>query len=167
MKALTMWQPHASLLALGVRTIETRSWGTDYRGPLVIHAAVRWNAQTAAETNEAARLMHSLAVPLTGLGHAFAAIEYRKTLGCVLAIADLVDCRPIPEREGTDLDRLLGGFGRGRIGWFLERPRLVVPARRTGAQGLWECAVDGLEPFTAPGDESPRALFTTEELRAC
>lgn len=40
-KALTLHQPWASLIALGVKTIETRSWKTDYRGPLVIHAAGR------------------------------------------------------------------------------------------------------------------------------
>jgi activating signal cointegrator 1 len=39
MKALSLWQPWASLVALGVKTIETRSWSTSYRGPLAIHAA--------------------------------------------------------------------------------------------------------------------------------
>lgn len=39
MKALTLWQPWASLIALGVKSIETRAWSTSYRGPLAIHAA--------------------------------------------------------------------------------------------------------------------------------
>lgn len=39
MKALTLRQPWASLVALGVKTIETRGWSTSYRGPLAIHAA--------------------------------------------------------------------------------------------------------------------------------
>jgi activating signal cointegrator 1 len=38
---LTLWQPWASLVALGVKSIETRSWSTKYRGPLAIHAAAR------------------------------------------------------------------------------------------------------------------------------
>ena len=38
MKALTIRQPWASLIAAGVKTIETRSWRTSYRGPLAIHA---------------------------------------------------------------------------------------------------------------------------------
>jgi hypothetical protein len=38
MKALTLHQPWATLITLGVKTIETRSWGTDFRGPLAIHA---------------------------------------------------------------------------------------------------------------------------------
>ncbi|MBP7632493.1 MAG: ASCH domain-containing protein [Acidimicrobiales bacterium] len=38
MKALTIRQPWASLIAAGVKTIETRSWSTKYRGPIAIHA---------------------------------------------------------------------------------------------------------------------------------
>lgn len=41
MKALTLWQPWASLIAVGAKTIETRGWATNYRGPLAIHAAKR------------------------------------------------------------------------------------------------------------------------------
>lgn len=41
MKAITIWQPWASLIMLGKKTIETRSWATSYRGPLAIHAAKR------------------------------------------------------------------------------------------------------------------------------
>src|SRR5690348_17556570 len=39
MKALTLTQPWASLVAIGAKRIETRSWSTSYRGPLAIHAA--------------------------------------------------------------------------------------------------------------------------------
>ena len=41
MKALTLHQPWASLVALGTKTIETRSWSTKYRGPLAIHAGMK------------------------------------------------------------------------------------------------------------------------------
>lgn len=41
MKALTLHQPWASLIAVGLKTIETRSWSTKYRGPLAIHAGKR------------------------------------------------------------------------------------------------------------------------------
>jgi len=34
MKALTLYQPFASLVALGLKQVETRSWRTSYRGPL-------------------------------------------------------------------------------------------------------------------------------------
>jgi activating signal cointegrator 1 len=38
-KALTLHQPWASLIAVGAKRIETRNWATDYRGPLAIHAS--------------------------------------------------------------------------------------------------------------------------------
>lgn len=41
MKTLTLWQPWASLIALGMKRIETRPWTTKYRGPLAIHAGKR------------------------------------------------------------------------------------------------------------------------------
>ena len=38
MKAITILQPFATLIASGEKHFETRSWKTDYRGPLLIHA---------------------------------------------------------------------------------------------------------------------------------
>lgn len=38
MRALTLTQPWATLVAIGAKHIETRSWATSYRGPLAIHA---------------------------------------------------------------------------------------------------------------------------------
>ena len=39
MKVLSIQQPYASLIMLGFKTIETRSWATKYRGELLIHAS--------------------------------------------------------------------------------------------------------------------------------
>ena len=41
MKALTIQQPWASLITMGVKIIETRSWSSKYRGPLAIHAGLK------------------------------------------------------------------------------------------------------------------------------
>lgn len=41
MKALSLRQPWASLIADGHKTIETRTWRTRYRGSLAIHASAR------------------------------------------------------------------------------------------------------------------------------
>lgn len=41
MKALSVRQPWASEIADGHKTIEVRSWSTNYRGPLLICAAAR------------------------------------------------------------------------------------------------------------------------------
>jgi hypothetical protein len=36
MKALCVKQPWANLISMGLKTIETRTWKTNYRGPLII-----------------------------------------------------------------------------------------------------------------------------------
>lgn len=38
MKALTICQPYAQLIARGEKLVENRGWPTQYRGPLLIHA---------------------------------------------------------------------------------------------------------------------------------
>lgn len=43
MKALSLYQPWASLMAVGAKKIETRSWSTPYRGLIAIHAAQKWD----------------------------------------------------------------------------------------------------------------------------
>jgi hypothetical protein len=39
MKAITVKEPWASLIASGAKLVENRSWRTRHRGPLAIHAA--------------------------------------------------------------------------------------------------------------------------------
>ncbi len=39
MKALSLKQPYASLIAEGIKTIETRKWATKYRGDILICAS--------------------------------------------------------------------------------------------------------------------------------
>ncbi|MDP3561746.1 MAG: ASCH domain-containing protein [Legionellaceae bacterium] len=41
MKALTIKQPWASLIAQGIKDIENRTWRTNFRGRIYIHAAGR------------------------------------------------------------------------------------------------------------------------------
>lgn len=47
MKCISLWQPWATLIAIGAKRIETRAWHTDYRGPLLIHAAKKWGPELA------------------------------------------------------------------------------------------------------------------------
>jgi hypothetical protein len=41
MLALSVWQPHASMIASGRKNVEYRTWGTKHRGDLLITAAAR------------------------------------------------------------------------------------------------------------------------------
>ena len=106
MKALTLRQPWASLVALGVKTIETRSWSTEYRGPLAIHAGMkrppivwtRW-ADPMPGTDP---LLLSMADSYE-MGHLFTEGEHDDgmwshrwagPLGAVVATCELVDVLP-------------------------------------------------------------------------
>lgn len=40
MKAISLKQPFAALVAAGIKQYETRKWGTKYRGPLLIQASL-------------------------------------------------------------------------------------------------------------------------------
>jgi activating signal cointegrator 1 len=49
MKALSLWQPWATLVAIGAKRLETRGyWPYAYRGDLAIHAARRWTQELRA-----------------------------------------------------------------------------------------------------------------------
>lgn len=107
MKALTIRQPWASLIATGVKTIETRSWSTKHRGTIAIHAGAHRPAQLTtvghdwcvAETflgGGALELQHFA----DGVAGAPAAIPL--PLGAVLATAQLVDCVPINPQVGHE-----------------------------------------------------------------
>jgi hypothetical protein len=47
--ALTVRQPYASLIIAGLKPIENRTWATTYRGPLLIHAAVKLHDHSVVE----------------------------------------------------------------------------------------------------------------------
>jgi activating signal cointegrator 1 len=42
MQAISVNQPWASLIIAGAKRIETRSWSTNHRGPLAIHASKKF-----------------------------------------------------------------------------------------------------------------------------
>ena len=126
MKALTLTQPWATAVAIGVKQIETRSWSTTYRGPLAIHAAKGW---TAAD-REFAQTERTLG-----------RIPPRIPLGAVIATCELYDVCPAEEIGllASAIERLYGDYSPGRFAWMLTNVHPLpepVPAR--GSLGLWE-----------------------------
>lgn len=57
MKALSIKQPWANLIASGDKTIETRLWATDYRGPLLIVSSKTPNIHPAGYALAVAELI--------------------------------------------------------------------------------------------------------------
>lgn len=130
--ALTVIQPWASAIAMGLKTIETRSWGTRHRGPLVIHAAATDRGEVAFDKGY---LFEAYPAFDAYLQDALPAVRPR---GAIIAIGRLVACTPA-ERAPSSTEEKLGHFGRGRWGWQIEAVwPLPQPIHTKGRLGLWE-----------------------------
>jgi activating signal cointegrator 1 len=128
MKALTLWQPWASLVALGLKHVETRSWATKYRGLLAIHAA-------AADT-KMAHCWPAWSALLKHKAHSDALYER----GHVLCVVRLLDVVPVERLVGlSPLERSLGDYSPGRFAWILDHQVHVLrePMPYRGRQRLW------------------------------
>lgn len=80
MKALSVRQPHATLILTGVKVEEYRSWRTHHRGPLAIHAASTLDRDSFADCPELD--------------------PTRVKRGFILGVVDVVDC----------VEEVYGGF---------------------------------------------------------
>ena len=152
-KALTIWQPWATAIALGIKHNETRSWNTNYRGPIAIHAAAKNDAHLRG-------LWLDVCGAMSDAGHDYFIkrvanngpyyIEYRDNtrevicdleFGAIIATANLVECIPItPEYVATlsPQELALGDYTFGRFAWVLEDVVMLdepVPCR--GGQRIW------------------------------
>lgn len=128
MKAISMWQPWATLLALKIKQFETRSWQVDYRGPIAIHAA---------KTEEQLELLVPGSVYFEALKEAD--FEGPLPLGAIIATGELLQIYPIEMfREISERERSLGDFSAGRYAWRIRIDKVLkdpIPAR--GRQSLW------------------------------
>ena len=149
MKALSLWQPWAQLVALGVKRYETRSWSTQHRGPLLVHAARR---RPPMDMNpELAELFGELALR----GWPREALPRGAIVGLVLvkAVHRTEDLEPLLSRVGVhELAR--GNFAPGRYAWELERVAAFQPVHMRGFQGLFDVPA-WLEPARLE-DQGPR-----------
>ena len=141
-KAITLWQPWASAMAVGAKHIETRSWPGERGGLrkgdlLAIHAAARrLSPEDAAYCRDY----------LQGIALDVQALPY----GAVVCVVRYLESKPTTELvEGVEtearwVDDLLwteykwGDYTQRRYGWHTELVHVFpepVPAK--GAQGVW------------------------------
>jgi activating signal cointegrator 1 len=164
MKAISLWQPWASAVAVGAKRVETRSWATGYRGPLAIHAARRFVWRELCAFHSSWNWTGALWALRWGMQPGLpkewrdAPLETKLPFGAVVAVCELVDCRPTdsftvaelkttrqPDPSVCESPRLyqwnegmMGDFTPGRFGWVLADVRAVGPIPAAGRQGLWE-----------------------------
>jgi activating signal cointegrator 1 len=98
MKALSLWEPHATAIALGLKIYETRGWFLDYRGPLAIHAAKKLLHERDYPWDWWCEMRKRLSLAGCPLG--------RMSYGKITCIVDVVDCVPTATvREMAEADR--------------------------------------------------------------
>jgi len=135
-KAISVVQPWATLIAIGAKRIETRTWATGWRGRLAIAAS--GTIPRASKELCAAEPFRSV------LADAGVVTWHDLPRGAIVALARIEQVIPTTR---IAMDRLLAGAGHegvfgdyspGRYGWVLadvQRVRPVVPAK--GRLGLW------------------------------
>jgi activating signal cointegrator 1 len=151
-RGLSLRQPHASLVALGEKRIETRSFARKYRGAVAIASSAAWNRTARIQAAEAPsftaawRRHRGLVDDVDDL-----------PLGMILAVARIVDYVPtetivaantdfgprsrlcLGDFRGGRSERAFGDYGPNRFGWLLadvHRVREPVPCK--GRLGLWK-----------------------------
>ncbi|MGS0745573.1 ASCH domain-containing protein [Syntrophomonas erecta subsp. sporosyntropha] len=141
MKALTVYQPWASLIALGEKRIETRGWYTKYRGPLAIHAAATCKAKymDLAWQEPFYSALLPLHKPNPTNPTLKAVINYPWM--SIIGICNLVDCVSITSEFVAGLsvkERVFGDYTLGRFAWTLKDVYpLKEPIAVRGRQRLW------------------------------
>lgn len=152
MKALTIWQPWASLLADGEKRFETRSWATSYRGPIAIHAAAISVPGVLKKTFPHGELeghpdCQARRVLLKSLSEAFkdyAPIEDimgfmgELPIGEVIAAAELVGCHRIVLHGGRELSVASPGWLETERGIYEPTEQELTFGNWTRGRYAWE-----------------------------
>jgi hypothetical protein len=137
MKAISLWQPWASLWCSPRKVHETRRWRCRHRGWLLVHAAKRF--AKGSELDDPLRLI---------LDDEFGG-NWAKDLptGALIGMVNVVDCQPTQTLFGdavaSDIDRICGDFAPGRFAWKRDEFRLFdQPIPYRGAQGIFNVPDD-------------------------
>ncbi len=124
MKVLSIEEPFATLIASEIKRIETRSWKTNYRGEIFIHAS----GKTLSKG-----LNDSVLALIEGLD-----MNY----GNIICRCNLVDCIYMDEvflkkLKQNPIEYSCGDYQIGRYAWVLEDVELIEPITAKGQLGIW------------------------------
>lgn len=121
MKALTLKQPWATLVAEGIKQIEFRSWKTNYRGKILIHAGVGVDKEAMIQFKEL-----NLSYPT----------------GCIVAETSIIDCVELDEQMNNDIisqnNIAYGTKYREGYAWILSDTKKIYSDKvLKGKLGIW------------------------------
>lgn len=127
-RAISLWQPWADLVARGLKGYETRSWNISYRGIIAIHAAKKkLNSRDYGEVLRRQMLQDEVD-------------PYFLRFGCFVCFAEVIDSEHTEAVRGNLSLRELayGNFDDERFAWKFGR---IFPLRETidfpGHQGIF------------------------------
>jgi activating signal cointegrator 1 len=138
MYVLSLLQPWASLIVMGVKTIETRRWQTAHRGPLLIHSGQR-----------KAGALITLEPPIAKHISSFDTLAF----GSIIGQVNLVDIIPVASLHLSPIELAqqsleLNAFGEDenlhRYAWMMEDAvqfKKPIPAK--GHLHLWKFETEG------------------------
>lgn len=132
---LTMHQPWASLLVQGIKRVEGRSWSTEHRGHLWIHAAAR--EPTAAELRSTEEKYRSL-YAAEGVDH----VDFPRCYptSCLLGSVEIIGCLSQAEFHiSKDISDVMKLESESEFMFLCKDPRqLVLPFSLSGQHKLWK-----------------------------
>jgi hypothetical protein len=142
MKAISLTQPWASLVAIGAKRIETRSWSTAHRGILAIHASKDFPRTCRAMCfgEPFYSVLHQAGLIRANDELGFGERRFLMPIGGIVAVADLVNVVPVECLAGpaSEQELAFGDYSPRRFCWLLAGVRRLpelVPCK--GALGLW------------------------------
>ena len=177
MRGLTLTQPWASLVAVGQKHIETRSWRVPYRGLVAIHAG-----KGLADMTELEYLRLCGSEPFRAALRPHYAQPTDLPRGAIVAVAELEECvstlslsgslfwttpqgRPYAAGWHEGHEQAFGNYGPNRYGWLLANVRrLATPIPARGTLGLWEVPAELERRILAALGEAPAPQLTQEGL---
>lgn len=127
MKVLSLTEPYATLIKDGKKTIETRSWKTNYRGELLIHAS---STKIKKESINNKKLME-----LVNIDN----LNYGKII-CSCYLVDCVEMTDsfIEEIKKNEIEYITGIYDIGRYAWILKDVKVIEkPIVTKGHLGIW------------------------------
>jgi hypothetical protein len=159
MKVISLLQPWATLVVIGAKKIETRSWNTKYRGELLIHASKNYEkGRSIAMEPPFRQYMPSIGKKPKGYNEGAGFYDWNALpFGAIIGKVNLVDtCKTtdiilmkecnipikvngnnIPDEWEKEI--AFGDYSKGRYGWLFSDPvQFAVPISAKGSLSLWD-----------------------------